>query len=89
MRNISEKAVKPRIYGGQLCGCPLIDEIDKKYYYDSYLLQRQMSSTEHPEIERMMFSIVKERQPFEWLEMKKEDLLEKIKHNRFEVLLLK
>ena len=53
--------------------------IDEGFYYDMYLPERQVSNTEYPEIERVMKEIIKESQPFERLEMKKEDLLKMFK----------
>ncbi|KAK2721840.1 threonine--tRNA ligase 1, cytoplasmic-like isoform X2 [Artemia franciscana] len=74
-----------RVYGGHLCYGPPIDE---GFYYDMYLPERQVSNTEYPEIERVMKEIIKESQPFERLEMKKEDLLEMFKYNQFKVRIL-
>jgi len=61
-----------RLYGGWLCYGP---PIDGGFYYDMYSPERQVSNNDYPAIELLMKKIVKEKQPFERLEMKKEDLL--------------
>jgi len=80
-----------RHYGGWLCYGP---PIDSGYYYDMFLsdrlvipqlldtdhtAHRQVSSNDFPQIETLIKSIVKEKQPFVRLEMKKDDLLEMFK----------
>lgn len=47
-----------------------------------------MSAGDFPMIEKLMKDIVKEKQPFERLEMKKEDLLEMFAYNQFKVRIL-
>ena len=42
-------------------------------------MHRQVSSNDFPQVETLCKSIVKEKQPFVRLEMKKEDLLEMFK----------
>lgn len=81
-----------RHYGGFLCYGP---PIDSGYYYDMFLsdrlvvvplvyyspycMYRQVSSNDFPQVETLCKSIVKDKQPFIRLEMKKEDLLEMFK----------
>jgi len=65
-----------RHYGGCLCYGP---PIDNGFYYDMYLEDRQVSSNDFPQLESLVKSIVKDKQPFIRLEMKKEDLLEMFK----------
>lgn len=65
-----------RHFGGHLCYGPPIEE---GYYYDMFLEDQQVSSNEFPQLETLFKSIVKEKQPFIRLEMKKEDLLEMFK----------
>ena len=81
-----------RHYGGCLCYGP---PIASGYYYDMFLsdrlvilkllpgvlhsIRRQVSSNDFPQMETLCKSIVKEKQPFVRLEMKKEDLLEMFK----------
>lgn len=45
----------------------------------NYILCLQVSNLDFPVLESLMKSIVKEKQPFERLEMTKEDLLEMFK----------
>ncbi|XP_050305878.1 threonine--tRNA ligase 1, cytoplasmic isoform X2 [Anthonomus grandis grandis] len=74
-----------RIYGGCLCYGP---PIENGFYYDMWLDDKGISQTEFSYIEGLMKNIAKEKQPFERLEMKKEDLLEMFKYNPFKVRIL-
>ncbi|EEB19847.1 Threonyl-tRNA synthetase, cytoplasmic, putative [Pediculus humanus corporis] len=74
-----------RLYGGHLCYGP---PIENGFYYDMFTPDSQVSNTDFPSIESLMKKIVKEKQPFERLEMKKEDLLEMFKYNHFKVRIL-
>lgn len=74
-----------RVYGGHLCYGPPIEE---GYYYDFWTDGPGVSNLDFPGIEDVMKKITKEKQPFERLEMKKEDLLEMFKYNKFKVRLL-
>ncbi|KAI4469075.1 threonine-trna ligase [Holotrichia oblita] len=74
-----------RIYGGCLCYGP---PIESGYYYDMFLDDKGISTTDYPRIEKLMKDIVKEKQPFERLEMRKEDLMEMFKYNQFKVRIL-
>ena len=65
-----------RHYGGCLCYGP---PIDGGYYYDMYLEDQQVAPSDFGNLETLFKSIVKEKQPFIRLEMKKEDLLEMFK----------
>ncbi|XP_063905784.1 threonine--tRNA ligase 1, cytoplasmic isoform X2 [Zophobas morio] len=74
-----------RVYGGCLCYGP---PIESGFYYDMYLEEKGISAGDFPSLENLMKSIVKEKQPFERLELKKEDLLEMFKYNPFKVRIL-
>ncbi|XP_034246623.1 threonine--tRNA ligase 1, cytoplasmic isoform X1 [Thrips palmi] len=74
-----------RVYGGCLCYGP---PIESGYYYDMFLADKQVSNLDFPVLENLMKTIVKEKQPFERLEMTKEDLLEMFKYNEFKVRIL-
>ena len=65
-----------RHYGGCLCYGP---PIENGFYYDMYMEGTQVSSNDFPQLETLCKSIVKEKQPFVRLEMKREDLLEMFK----------
>lgn len=69
-----------RLYGGHLCYGP---PIEGGYYYDMWLPDQQVTPTDFPDLEAIFKSIVKEKQPFERLSVKKEDLLEMFKYNEF------
>ncbi|XP_043499803.1 threonine--tRNA ligase 1, cytoplasmic isoform X1 [Polistes fuscatus] len=75
-----------RVYGGCLCYGP---PIENGFYYDMYLGDKGISNLDFPFLETLYKRIVKEKQPFERLEMKKEDLLEMFKYNEFKVRILK
>ncbi|XP_013783023.1 threonine--tRNA ligase, cytoplasmic-like isoform X2 [Limulus polyphemus] len=75
-----------RVYGGCLCYGP---PIDNGFYYDMYLQDQCISSSDFPVLESVVKSIVKEKQPFERLELSKDDLLEMFKYNPFKVRILK
>uniref|UniRef100_A0A8C3LJ42 threonine--tRNA ligase n=1 Tax=Chrysolophus pictus TaxID=9089 RepID=A0A8C3LJ42_CHRPC len=65
-------------YGGCLCYGP---PIENGFYYDMYIEDRGVSSTEFPALENRCKNIIKEKQPFERLEVKKEILLDMFKVN--------
>lgn len=75
-----------RVYGGCLCYGP---PIDSGFYYDMHIPDRQVSNVDFPVMETLVKNIVKEKQPFERLELKKEDLLEMFKYNEFKQRILK
>ncbi|XP_044521338.1 threonine--tRNA ligase 2, cytoplasmic isoform X2 [Gracilinanus agilis] len=72
-------------YGGCLCYGP---PIENGFYYDMFIEDRGVSSTEFPTLENMCKTIMKEKQPFERLEIKKEILLEMFKYNKFKCRIL-
>eukprot|EP00918_Siedleckia_nematoides_P023985 GHVU01051733.1.p1 GENE.GHVU01051733.1~~GHVU01051733.1.p1 ORF type:complete len:711 (-),score=89.93 GHVU01051733.1:366-2396(-) len=75
-----------RHYGGHLCYGP---PIENGFYYDMWVDEsRQVSPHDFPKVETLVKSIVKEKQPFERLEMKKEDLLKMFEYNKFKQRLL-
>ncbi|XP_076046802.1 threonine--tRNA ligase isoform X2 [Oratosquilla oratoria] len=74
-----------RIYGGHLCYGPPIEE---GFYYDMFTEGPGISNLHFGDIDGVVKKIVKEKQPFERLEMKKEDLLEMFKYNKFKVRIL-
>jgi len=75
-----------RCYGGCLCYGP---PIEGGFYYDMYLENQMVSTFDLPVLENVMKTIVKEKQPFERLEIKKEDLMEMFKYNEFKLRILK
>ncbi|PIO25271.1 hypothetical protein AB205_0130530, partial [Aquarana catesbeiana] len=72
-------------YGGCLCYGP---PIENGFYYDMFLEDRGVSSNEFPVLENMCKAIIKEKQPFERLEVSKEILLEMFKYNKFKCRIL-
>ncbi|KAM9092199.1 threonine--tRNA ligase 2, cytoplasmic isoform 2-T2 [Megaptera novaeangliae] len=73
-------------YGGLLCCGP---PTDCEFYYDMFLEDRAVSSTELPALETACKAIIKEQQPFERLEVSKEALLDLFKYNKFKCRILK
>lgn len=74
-----------RIYGGHLCYGPPIQD---GFYYDMYLEGAGISNTDYKTVEELIKKIVKEKQPFERLEMKKTDLLKMFDYNEFKKRIL-
>ncbi|XP_043929381.1 threonine--tRNA ligase 1, cytoplasmic [Protopterus annectens] len=74
-----------RLYGGCLCYGP---PIENGFYYDMYLEGDGVSSNDFPSLEVVCKKIMKEKQQFERLEIKKETLLEMFKYNKFKCRIL-
>ncbi|XP_068617082.1 threonine--tRNA ligase 1, cytoplasmic [Brachionichthys hirsutus] len=75
-----------RVYGGCLCYGP---PIENGFYYDMFLENNEgVSSNDFPCLENLCKKIMKEKQPFERLEIKKETLLEMFKYNQFKCRIL-
>uniref|UniRef100_A0A671XZF9 threonine--tRNA ligase n=1 Tax=Sparus aurata TaxID=8175 RepID=A0A671XZF9_SPAAU len=75
-----------RFYGGCLCYGP---PIENGFYYDIvFPVSRGVSSTEFGDLETLCKSVVKEKQPFERLEISKETLLKMFKYNKFKCRIL-
>ena len=72
------------IYGGWLTIGPPVDD---GFYYDMYSEDYRVSDNDFKVLDDLVKNIVKEKQPFERLEMKKSDLLEMFKYNKFKVTL--
>ncbi|XP_008334578.1 threonine--tRNA ligase 1, cytoplasmic [Cynoglossus semilaevis] len=75
-----------KVYGGCLCYGP---PIENGFYYDMFLDDNEgVSSNDFPCLENLCKKIIKEKQPFERLEIKKETLLEMFKYNEFKCRIL-
>ncbi|KFV90166.1 Threonine--tRNA ligase, cytoplasmic, partial [Fulmarus glacialis] len=74
-----------RIYGGCLCYGP---PIENGFYYDMFLEEGGVSSNDFSALETLCKKIMKEKQVFERLEVKKETLLEMFKYNKFKCRIL-
>lgn len=84
-----------RLYGGHLCYGP---PIENGFYYDLHMNGccaggdvdlSAVSQGHYPHIESSIKSITNEKQPFERLELTKEELLEMFDYNQFKVRILK
>ncbi|XP_002745122.1 threonine--tRNA ligase 1, cytoplasmic [Callithrix jacchus] len=74
-----------RVYGGCLCYGP---PIENGFYYDMYLEEGGVSSNDFSSLEALCKKIIKEKQAFERLEVKKETLLAMFKYNKFKCRIL-
>lgn len=74
-----------RVYGGCLCYGP---PIENGFYYDMFLEEGGVSSNDFSSLETLCKKIIKEKQAFERLEVKKETLLEMFKYNKFKCRIL-
>uniref|UniRef100_A0A2K5VHX5 threonine--tRNA ligase n=1 Tax=Macaca fascicularis TaxID=9541 RepID=A0A2K5VHX5_MACFA len=74
-----------RVYGGCLCYGP---PIENGFYYDMYLEEGGVSSNDFSSLESLCKKIIKEKQAFERLEVKKETLLAMFKYNKFKCRIL-
>lgn len=72
-------------YGGHLCYGPPVED---GFYYDMFIEDRAVSSSDLPALEDMCKEIIKERQPFERLEVSKDVLLDMFKYNKFKCRIL-
>uniref|UniRef100_A0A7I4XTA5 threonine--tRNA ligase n=2 Tax=Haemonchus contortus TaxID=6289 RepID=A0A7I4XTA5_HAECO len=75
-----------RYCGGHLCYGPPIEE---GFYYDMWHDNVTISQEDFPNIDQIVRCAIKDKQPFERLEMTKEDLLEMFKYNEFKVRIIK
>ncbi len=74
-----------KIYGGCLCYGPPIQD---GFYYDMFIENDQVSNQDFGVLETSIKSIVKEKQPFERLELTKAQLIEMFGYNIFKVRIL-
>merc|ERR1719483_386256 len=74
-----------RVYGAHLCYGP---PIEGGFYYDMWSDEQKVTDGDFKVMEDLIKKIVKEKQPFERLTMKKSDLLEMFKYNEFKVRIL-
>lgn len=72
-------------YGGCLCYGP---PIESGFYYDMYLENKGVSSNDFEGLEKIMKKGANEKQPFERLEVSKEDLLKIFGYNQFKVRII-
>lgn len=74
-----------RLYGGHLCYGP---PIENGFYYDMHHEGDGVSQHDYPVMEELVKKIVKEKQPFERLVMKKADLLKMFEYNEFKLRII-
>lgn len=73
-------------YGGCLCYGPPIED---GFYYDMHLADGSTSVEEFPVLEKLCQEATAAAQPFQRLEMTKEDLLEMFRYNEFKCRILR
>ena len=70
-----------RYFGGALCYGP---DIEDGFYYDMWMGDQTVSSeSDIPKLEKLYAQMLKEKQPFQRLNVTREQLLEMFKHNPF------
>merc|ERR1711953_544205 len=75
-----------RYFGGALCYGPPIED---GFYYDMWMGERTVSEKEDiPKLEKLYAQMIKEKQPFQRLEVTGEQLREMFKHNPFKQRLI-
>jgi threonyl-tRNA synthetase len=75
-----------RVYGGHLCYGP---PIEQGFYYDMHSADVSVKDEDYKVLDDLVKNIVKEKQPFERLTMKKSDLMEMFKYNEFKLRILR
>merc|ERR1712002_248326 len=75
-----------RVYAGHLCYGP---PIEQGFYYDMHSADYSVRDDDYKVLDDLVKTIVKEKQPFERLEMKKSDLMEMFKYNEFKLRILR
>uniref|UniRef100_A0A915CFD6 threonine--tRNA ligase n=2 Tax=Parascaris univalens TaxID=6257 RepID=A0A915CFD6_PARUN len=74
-----------RYCGAHLCYGPPLTE---GFYYDMFKEGEAISPDDFPKLEEIVKCAVKDRQPFERLEVSKDDLLEMFKYNKFKLRII-
>ena len=69
-----------RHYGCHLCIGPPVED---GFYYEMAIKDRVVSQSDYPQLNTLAKNIIKDKQPFERLEVSKPDLLEMFKHNPY------
>ena len=72
-------------YGADLTIGPSIEE---GFYYDCYLGDKTLSDHERTQIQKRMEGIIKEKQPFQRIEVSRDEALEMFLENKFKVELI-
>ncbi|XP_075257442.1 threonine--tRNA ligase 1, cytoplasmic-like [Convolutriloba macropyga] len=72
-------------FGAHLCYGP---PIESGFYYDMHSPERTVTPKDYAAIETLMKEIIKAKQPFERLSMKKADLLDMFSYNEFKCRIL-
>lgn len=71
-------------YGGELCYGP---EIEQGFYYDTFLGDKwgdvTVTQDSYAQLDELIKGIIKEKQPYKRLVIKKENLLKMFEYNRF------
>lgn len=75
-----------RYFGGALCYGP---DIEDGFYYDMWMGNTTISSeADMPKLEKLYYQMMKEKQPFQRLNVTKQQLIDMFKHNPFKQRLI-
>ncbi|KRY84377.1 Threonine--tRNA ligase, cytoplasmic, partial [Trichinella pseudospiralis] len=74
-----------RLFGCCLCYGP---PIENGFYYDMFMDDRTVTAEDMDKLEKIMKVAIDSKQPFERLELKKEELMEMFKYNPFKLRIL-
>ncbi|KRX17141.1 Threonine--tRNA ligase, cytoplasmic, partial [Trichinella nelsoni] len=74
-----------RLFGCCLCYGP---PIENGFYYDMFMDDRTVTAEDMDKLEKIMKAAIDGKQPFERLELKKEELMEMFKYNPFKLRIL-
>ncbi|XP_067878916.1 threonine--tRNA ligase 1, cytoplasmic-like isoform X2 [Heterodontus francisci] len=75
-------AAMERLYAGLLCHGP---NTEHGFFYDMYMGGRSVPNSDFPDLESICKSMMEERHPFERVEVRREELLELFKYNKFKL----
>ncbi|XP_043541991.1 threonine--tRNA ligase 1, cytoplasmic-like [Chiloscyllium plagiosum] len=73
------------LYGGMLCRGP---STEHGFFYDLFTEGRSVASSDFAELERICRSMMRERHPFERVEVPRAELLELFQYNEFKLRLI-
>ncbi|XP_072283931.1 threonine--tRNA ligase, mitochondrial [Pyxicephalus adspersus] len=79
-------AALEQYYGGLLCHGP---STDNGFFYDVYLSNSNVLGSDLPGLESICKDIIKQKHPFQRVEVTREDLLELFKYNKFKTQIIK
>jgi len=75
----------------QVYGCHLTigPPLEEGFYYDAYMGDTIVSQSDFPTLQEIIKKVVAEKQPFERLELTRDEAIEMFKHNKFKLDIIK